>query len=266
MKPSSADFGAANPIGRQIGVEPRIPEPGKTSSATVVGVVGEQEIWKLDADPGLVVYQPFRQYGFLRRVDLVAEITGKVPPLDKIVAQVDPSQAAYDLKTLEQALCQSVAPRRFNLMLLTVFASVALVLALVGIYGVMSYAVNQRTHEIGVRMALGAQRGEVVGMVVRGGMAVAAAGMAARVVAALGLTRLMARCLPGHPYRRRYFGRGVRPPGLCRARGLRVACPARRPCRPDYCLTLQVVAGPRYSEIIDPSWGDFIRYLHGCAK
>jgi putative ABC transport system permease protein len=89
----------------------------------------------------------------------------------------------------------SVAPRRCNLLLLGIFAAAALVLAVVGIYGVMGYAVTQRTHEIGVRMALGARRGELVRMVVQQGMAIAASGIAVGAAAALGLTRVMASLL-----------------------------------------------------------------------
>jgi putative ABC transport system permease protein len=96
---------------------------------------------------------------------------------------------------LEDALTESIAPRRFNLLLLASFAGSAVLLALIGIYGVMSYVVTQRTHEIGVRMALGARRGEIVRMVVRQGMTVALTGIAAGMAAALGLTRLIATLL-----------------------------------------------------------------------
>ena len=113
----------------------------------------------------------------------------------KLIADLDRTQPVYDVQTVEQALASSIAPRRFNLLLLGIFAAVALVLAVVGIYGVMGYAVTQRTHEIGVRMALGARRGEVVRMVVRQGMAIAAAGIAVGAAAALGLTRVMGSLL-----------------------------------------------------------------------
>jgi putative ABC transport system permease protein len=105
------------------------------------------------------------------------------------------SQPPYGITTLEGALAESIAPRRFNLLLLGTFAVSAVLLALIGIYGVMSYAVTQRTHEIGVRVALGARRGAIVRMVVRQGMTVAVVGIAAGVAAALGLTRLMAAML-----------------------------------------------------------------------
>jgi len=113
----------------------------------------------------------------------------------KLVAELDRTQTVYDVQTVEQALANSIAPRRFNLLLLGIFAAAALVLAVVGIYGVMGYAVTQRTHEIGLRMALGARRGEVVRMVVRQGMATAAAGIAVGAAAALGLTRAMGSLL-----------------------------------------------------------------------
>lgn len=98
-------------------------------------------------------------------------------------------------KPFEQALNDSIAPRRFNMFLLGAFAVTALLLALVGIYGVIAYSVAQRSHEIGVRMALGAQRGEIVRMVVGQGMRTAFASIGIGLAAALGLTRLMASLL-----------------------------------------------------------------------
>ena len=97
--------------------------------------------------------------------------------------------------TLEQALAESIAPRRWNLFLLGTFATAALVLALIGLYGLVSYLVTQQLHEIGVRMALGAQRMEVVGLVVRQGIVVALAGIVIGVLGALALTRLMSNML-----------------------------------------------------------------------
>ena len=114
-----------------------------------------------------------------------------------MVSRVDSSQPVYEFQTLEDELADSIAPRRFNLFLLAAFAGTALVLALIGIYGVIAYSVSQRTREIGIRLALGARRQEIVGMVVRQGMALALAGIAAGVAAALGFTRLMASLLYG---------------------------------------------------------------------
>jgi putative ABC transport system permease protein len=115
--------------------------------------------------------------------------------LKAVAAGTDPTQAIYGVETLEQALADSIAPRRFILLLLAIFAGVAVILAAVGIYGVMSYTVAQRSQEIGVRMALGAGRAQVVRMVVRQGMLVAGVGVAAGVASALGFTRLMTSVL-----------------------------------------------------------------------
>jgi len=98
---------------------------------------------------------------------------------------------------MEQIIERSLAERRFTMLLLIIFAATALLLAAVGIYGVMSYSVIQRTHEIGIRAALGASRGEIVGLVVRQGMRLAAIGMAAGLIAALALTRFLAGLLYG---------------------------------------------------------------------
>jgi putative ABC transport system permease protein len=108
---------------------------------------------------------------------------------------LDKTQTPFDIITLDQALSDSIAPRRLNLLVLVTFAAAALLLALVGIYGVMAYSVSQRTHEIGIRAALGARRRDVVGMIVWQGLRVAVAGTAVGVAAALLLTRAMSSLL-----------------------------------------------------------------------
>src|SRR5258705_9679275 len=99
------------------------------------------------------------------------------PAIRALLTGIDPMQPLFEVKPLDVALADSIAPRRFTVILLGTFAASALLLALVGIYGVIAYSVAQRTHEIGIRMALGAQRRAVVRMVVRQGMAIAAAGI-----------------------------------------------------------------------------------------
>ena len=113
----------------------------------------------------------------------------------KLVSSIDRNVPVYQLQTLQQALFDSIAPRRFNMFLLGTFAGTALLLALVGVYGVIAYSVVQRTREIGIRMALGAERGEIISMVLRQGMKMAVAGIAVGILAALALTRLMASML-----------------------------------------------------------------------
>jgi putative ABC transport system permease protein len=106
-------------------------------------------------------------------------------------------QAVFNVRTMEQIVAQSVAPRRFSMLLLTVFAVVALALASIGIYGMMSYAVAQRAREIGVRMALGAQASDVLKLVIGQGMKLAFAGVALGLVASVALTRTMKNLLFG---------------------------------------------------------------------
>jgi putative ABC transport system permease protein len=115
----------------------------------------------------------------------------------RAVAEIDSREVVYNVQTMNEVVSNSFAARRLSMMLLGVFAALALVLACVGIYGVISYLVGQRTHEIGVRMALGAQRRDVLRLVIGHGTRMAVMGVAIGIVAALGLTRLMANQLFG---------------------------------------------------------------------
>jgi ABC-type antimicrobial peptide transport system permease subunit len=110
---------------------------------------------------------------------------------------MDSRQVIYGVQTMDEVLAGSFAPRKLSMILLGVLAALALILSCVGIYGVISYVVSQRTHEIGVRMALGAQRKDVMRLVLGEGARMALVGVAAGVAAALGLTRLMANELFG---------------------------------------------------------------------
>jgi putative ABC transport system permease protein len=119
---------------------------------------------------------------------LAAAVRGKVLALDK-------DQPISSIQRMEQVIKDSVAGRRFNMMLLAIFAAVALLLAAVGIYGVMAYSVSQRTHEIGIRMALGANRKDVLKLIVGQGMTLALVGIGVGVATAFALTRVMASLL-----------------------------------------------------------------------
>ncbi len=113
------------------------------------------------------------------------------------VKAFDPKQIIWRTQTLEELLGTSVAPRKFNMMLLGIFAGVALVLAAVGLYGVMSYSVSWRTHEIGIRMALGAKRSDVLRLVVRQGMTMTIIGVALGLIGAFSMSRVLAGLLHG---------------------------------------------------------------------
>jgi putative ABC transport system permease protein len=188
-------FGQADPIGR------RVRAFGNSGYMTIVGIVGDLKVSRLDADPEPGVLIPYQliPYNGLRRMDVLfktaAGIQALLPQVRQAVQHIDSTQPPYGVTTLETALAESIAPRRFNLILLGAFSSCAVLLALIGIYGVISYSVSQRTQEIGVRMALGARRGEIIRMVVRQGLVIALAGIAAGAAAALVLTRLMASLL-----------------------------------------------------------------------
>jgi putative ABC transport system permease protein len=120
-----------------------------------------------------------------------------IKTITKEVASIDPELPVFSVKSLDEYMAGAVAAPRFNTTLLTIFASVALVLTIVGLYGVMSYAVVQRTNEIGIRMALGAQRRDVLRLVVGQGLKLIVIGLALGYVGAFVLTRLMAGLLYG---------------------------------------------------------------------
>jgi putative ABC transport system permease protein len=187
-----------NPVGARLSIDDNNQGPRPVE---IVGVVGDVKHLSLEDEPTPHVYLPLRQIHEDGVVWMTNNqywlIRSEVPPLNlasavqREIRKVDPEVPASNVKTMEQYLSASVSPRRFNLWLLTVFAAAALVLATIGIYGVMSYSVAQRTREIGVRMALGAGRSDILRMVVGHGMLLAVAGIAAGLTGALALSRLM---------------------------------------------------------------------------
>ncbi len=168
---------------------------------TVVGVVRRVKMDGLNEDSNRVQsYFPFRQLpngGMTVTVRTSNDPMGIVSAVREQVLEIDPDQPVYDVNTMEQLRADSIAPDRLNLMLLASFAAVALILAGVGIYGVMAYSVTQRTHEIGIRMALGARQSDVLGMVVGQGMKLAVVGLAIGLGGAWLATRLMSSLLFG---------------------------------------------------------------------
>ena len=202
---AKAHFPKEDPIGKHLhlatfGVE-----------AEIVGVVGHVKQWGLGADPKSAL-QAQIEYPFMqlpeKLMPLVADSVAVVirtegdpttvmAPVRHAVAELDPREIVYNVQTLNAVVEKSFAARRLSMTLLSIFAALALLLACVGIYGVISYLVGQRTHEIGIRVALGAERRDVMRLVLGQGARMALVGVAVGLAGALGLTRLMASQLFG---------------------------------------------------------------------
>jgi predicted permease len=179
--------------------------------AEIVGVAAHVKHWGLDSDASsrvqVQVYFPLMQIPdkfmplVANGIGLVARTQGPpgllADPIRHTMAGMSSEQVVYNVLTMEQVVADSLAARRFTMILLGVFAGLALMLASVGIYGVISYIVGQRTHEIGIRMALGAQRGDVLKLVLGQGVVMAGVGVGIGLAASFGLTRLMKQMIFG---------------------------------------------------------------------
>jgi predicted lysophospholipase L1 biosynthesis ABC-type transport system permease subunit len=197
-------FPGQDPIGRQISLM-------AVGPVQIAGVVGHVKHWGLDSDdtakirdqiyfPLLQIPDQFMSQGVAGLALMLRTGPEPLSLVSAVRAQVagpTQDQPIYAVRTMEQTISGSLAGRRFTMLVLIIFAATALLLAAVGIYGVMSYAVTRRTHELGIRVALGSSRREIVGLVLRQGMRLAAIGLAGGLVAALALTRLMAGLLYG---------------------------------------------------------------------
>jgi putative ABC transport system permease protein len=191
-------FPNEEPIGKKItlgwGRGPGRPRAG----GEVVGIMGDVKDAGLDEPDPPQIYLPYLQWP----VQSMSVVVKTAVPAGSImgavrreVHAVDPNIPVSNVRTLEQIVSQSISQPRFYMTLLAVFAGVALVLAAIGIFGVLSYAVAQRTREIGIRMALGAQAGSVLGLVVRQAMVLAVSGVAAGMIATWWLSGLLATLL-----------------------------------------------------------------------
>jgi predicted permease len=183
-----------NPIGKHLWFD----DPKKPM--TIAGVVGPVRQYGLDSAGRIAVYFPHRQQ-LSRNMYLVArtssDAAGLAGAITREIHAVDPKVVVYDVRTMQDRLYDSLARQRFSSTMLAAFAAFALLLAAVGVFGVMSWLVSQTTHDMGVRLALGARRGDIVGLVVRQGMTLAAIGIVGGLAGALALTRVMTSLLFG---------------------------------------------------------------------
>ena len=191
-------FADRNPVGQQVMIDRG---EGKAPPCEVVGVVGNSRHDTLAAPPGPEMYVPFPQDP-TRSLDIVL----RVPSTNLVGLQADVKRAVHEidkdlfvpkLEPMTTFLSTQLAQPRFNMLLLTVFAGVAVMLAAIGIYGVIAYSVTQRTREIGIRMALGAQRTQMMSMVLRQSLSLVVAGIVLGILVALGTTRLLTSLLYG---------------------------------------------------------------------
>jgi putative ABC transport system permease protein len=183
-----------NPIGKHLWFD----HPEKPF--TIVGVVDAVKQYGLDNEGKIAVYFAHRQqpsngmYLVARTSSDPAAVAG---PIVRAIHTVEPNAAVYEVRTMDQLLHDSLARQRFSAVMLASFAGFALLLAAVGVYGVLSYLVSQNKHDIGVRVALGARPGDIVGLIVRQGMGLAAIGILAGLIGAFALTRVMSSLLFG---------------------------------------------------------------------
>jgi predicted permease len=193
-------FPNSDPLGKRI--------MGDRGPVEIVGVVGHVKQWGLDTDDNHALraqlYLPFRQFGWNSEANVVARVEGaegkataQFDALRRVVQSQHIHNVIYEPQTMNEVIADSLARRRFAMILLNAFAIVALVLSSIGLYGVISYLVGQSTHELGVRLALGAQRKDVLLLVLGQGMKMTLGGVTLGLLAALGLTRLLAQMLFG---------------------------------------------------------------------
>jgi putative ABC transport system permease protein len=188
------NLGGQDPLGRRLTIymkDDNVP-------TEIIGVVADHKHLALDVPIEPMVYWPYAELvytGMTLMIRTRGDAATVAPAARNVIRSLDPRQPIGEVATMEKLLSTSVARSRFSASLLTVFSFVALVMAAVGIYGVMSYSVLQRTHEIGVRMALGAQRLDVLKLVVKKGIVLGVVGVAAGLAASFGLTRLISTLL-----------------------------------------------------------------------
>lgn len=225
-----------DPIGRRL----TLPSLGGISRE-VVGVVGDIKHSGLDTDSGAQMYLPYLQqpWNFMSLVVRTQSDPARMAGVVRHeITALDANQSVYDVKTMQQVVSESVSQPRLYTLLLGVFAAVAMILAAVGIYGVMNYLVTQRVHEIGIRMALGAQATDIFKMIVGQGMLLALIGVVIGLVAAFLVTRVMESLLFGVSTRDLTTFLGI-PLVLVAIAFLAIYIPARRAMKVDPMVALR---------------------------
>jgi predicted permease len=194
-------FAGADPLGQHVIIERGDTDATQQPAREIVGVAGDVHSEGLDVEAGPEFYVPYQQapeaYMDLVVRTSVANVAGMGASIRDAIRQVDREQYVPAVEPVTQLIAESVARRRFDALLTGLFAIVALLLASLGIFGVTAYSVTQRTHEIGVRMALGAQRGDVLRLVLGQGLRLVLFGLALGLVASFALTRVLADLLYG---------------------------------------------------------------------
>ena len=189
-------FGGGDPIGRHV-----VDFDRDHQALQIVGVIGNLRHLGLDSEPRPEIYLPLGQGAWPRMFVAVRARAGDplalLPSVQQVIWSVDRGVALGSVRTMEDTIARSLLKRKFSMTLLSIFASVGVALAGIGLYGVMSYSVSQRTRELGIRIALGAQRSDVLRLVVREGMFLAGVGVVVGITSSLGLTRVLASLLFG---------------------------------------------------------------------
>ena len=191
-------FPGENPIGKRI--KPGISTDGKEPWREIVGVVGDVKHQSLDRGDTPECYVPEDQIGFGSMSGVVRtslDPASLIPAIREQVKAIDKDVPVYGVKTMDDYVAESVALPRLDSTLLGIFAGIALVLAVIGIYGVMSYGVSQRTNEIGIRMTLGARPTDILRLVLGQGLGIALMGVGIGIVGSLGATQLLSKLLFG---------------------------------------------------------------------
>jgi putative ABC transport system permease protein len=226
-----------DPIGKRVTMK----DWGPPMTGEIIGIVGDVKSGGLDTDTQSTIYWPYAQFPQIFSHIIIRTESSPVEMVPALKAQiwsVDDEQTVAEIRTMDEVLTQSLAQRRFQMVLLTVFAGAGFLLAIVGVYGLISQIVGQRTHEIGIRMALGATRGQIVRLILGQGAGLTVAGVAMGLMGGVAATRIITNLL---------FGVSATDPATFATQSIAlilvalVACyiPARRAARIDPMIALR---------------------------